>query len=134
MKEPDISPRFGIEQTIVRRAKHLPQNDDDYLVRWGSQRTDLYHAEFIQLFPNSFLTDQISSEGEIVELWEKLIWQTIIVVWFYAYHCICGNTGIEQFFERENGSNIHICDTIKGNESHVGNVQFWVFNIIYLSI
>ena len=28
----------------------------------------------------------------------------------------------------------HICDTIKGNESHVGNVQFWVFNIIYLPI
>ena len=30
--------------------------------------------------------------------------------------------------------NLNICDTIKGNESHVGNVQFWVFNIIYLSI
>ena len=27
-----------------------------------------------------------------------------------------------------------ICDMIKGNESHVGNVQFWVFNTIYLSI
>ena len=27
-----------------------------------------------------------------------------------------------------------ICEMIKGNESHVGNVQFWVVNIIYLSI
>ena len=30
---------------------------------------------------------------------------------------------------------IHIiCDMIKGNESLVGNIQFWVFNIIYLHI
>ena len=28
----------------------------------------------------------------------------------------------------------HICDTIKANESHVGNFQFWFFNINYLSI
>ena len=27
-----------------------------------------------------------------------------------------------------------ICDTIKGNESHVGNIQFWAFNINHLSI
>ena len=27
-----------------------------------------------------------------------------------------------------------ICDTIKGNESHVGNIQFWVFNTDRLSI
>ena len=27
-----------------------------------------------------------------------------------------------------------ICDTIKGNESHVGNIQFWFFNINHLSI
>ena len=29
---------------------------------------------------------------------------------------------------------LHICDTIKGNESHVSNIQFWVFNINHLSI
>ena len=28
----------------------------------------------------------------------------------------------------------HICDMIKGNESLVGNIQFWDFNIIYLHI
>ena len=28
----------------------------------------------------------------------------------------------------------HICDTINGNESHVGNFQVWFFNINYLSI
>ena len=27
-----------------------------------------------------------------------------------------------------------ICDTVKGNESHVGNIQFWFFNINLLSI
>ena len=27
-----------------------------------------------------------------------------------------------------------ICDTIKGNVSHVGNIQFWFFSINYLSI
>ena len=27
-----------------------------------------------------------------------------------------------------------ICDTIKGSESHVGNFQFWFFNMNYLSI
>ena len=26
------------------------------------------------------------------------------------------------------------CDTIKGNESHVGNIQFWFLNINLLSI
>ena len=26
------------------------------------------------------------------------------------------------------------CNTIKGNESHVGNIQFWFFNINHLSI
>ena len=29
---------------------------------------------------------------------------------------------------------ICICDTIKGNESHVGNIQFWFFNINHLPI
>ena len=31
-------------------------------------------------------------------------------------------------------SQSHICDTIKGNESHVGNFQFWFSNINYLLI
>ena len=29
---------------------------------------------------------------------------------------------------------ITICDTIKGNESHVGNIQFWFFNVNHLCI
>ena len=29
---------------------------------------------------------------------------------------------------------IQNCDTIKENESHVGNIQFWVFNNNHLSI
>ena len=28
----------------------------------------------------------------------------------------------------------YICDTIKGNDSHVGNIQFWFFIINHLSI
>ena len=28
----------------------------------------------------------------------------------------------------------HICDTINGNKSHVGNFQFWFFNIKYVFI
>ena len=36
--------------------------------------------------------------------------------------------------KNEAAINISICDTIKGNESHVGNIQFWVFNINHLSI
>ena len=38
-----------------------------------------------------------------------------------------------QFLNSTEVTNIK-CDTIKGNESHVGNVQFLVWNIIYLSI
>ena len=29
---------------------------------------------------------------------------------------------------------VYICDTIKGNESHIGNIQFWFFKINHLSI
>ena len=35
------------------------------------------------------------------------------------------------FFEKQCN---HICDMIKGNESHVGNIQFWLFTLSHLSI
>ena len=60
---------------------------------------------------------------------------------FYAV-CIVGimlRANVYAVYAKSQGMAIllrfmNACDTIKGNESHVGNVQFWVFNVIYLSI